>query len=189
MIHKISGKRQSTALKHLSTSHTKITAKKNVAYIFAETSKNSSSKNNQQFIKIKQNAEKVKLQFKSNNSEAYNKQFTLLERMDSIKNSNSTAVGPDEIHYKFLKQLPKETIMYLLKVYNNIWTSNKFPNTWREMAIVAIPKNRKDSTNPDNYHPITLTSCLCMAMECMISNRHMVPRIKQTNHRPLTWIP
>ena len=32
--------------------------------------------------------------------------------------------------------------------------SNKSPDTWRQMTIILIPKNGKDSMNPDNYHPI-----------------------------------
>ena len=55
--------------------------------------KNSSSQNNQQFIKIKSNDENVKLQCKCNNSEAYNKMFILAELMDSINKYHST-VGP-----------------------------------------------------------------------------------------------
>ena len=53
--------------------------------------------------------------------------FTLPELMEFIKKSHSTAVGPDKIHYEFLKQLSKKSMMYLLKIYNNIWMSNKFP--------------------------------------------------------------
>ena len=58
----------------------------------------------------------------------------------------------------------------LPEVYNNIWMSNKFPHTWRQMVVVPIPKNGKDSTNPDNNCPIALTSCLCKTMERMIGN-------------------
>ena len=126
----ISGKQQSTPLQHLSTKYTKITAKKDIANLLAETfSKNSSSQNNPQSLKIKQKAEKVKLLFKSNNLETYNKLFTLPELMNSIKNSLSTAVGSDKIHYEYLNQLSKEFMMYLLKVYNNIWLGNKFLDT------------------------------------------------------------
>ena len=38
------------------------------------------------------------------------------------------------------------------------------------MTVISIPKNRKDSMNPDNYHPIAFTSCLSKTMEHMISN-------------------
>ena len=83
---KISRQQLSTPLKYLSTNYAKITAKKDITNLLAETfSKNLSSQNNQQFIKIKQNAEKVPLQFKSNNPEAYNKLFTLLKLIDYKK--------------------------------------------------------------------------------------------------------
>ena len=34
---------------------------------------------------------------------------------------------------------------------------NKFPVAWKQITIISIPKNGKDRTNPDNYHPIALT--------------------------------
>ena len=86
MICKISRKQRSTPLTYLSTNHSKITAKKDIANLLAEIfSKNSSSPNNSQFLKIKPKAEKVKFHFKFDNLETY-KLFTLPEPMDSIKN-------------------------------------------------------------------------------------------------------
>ena len=37
--------------------------------------------------------------------------------------------------------------------------------------IVPILKPDKDTTNPTNYRPIALTSCVCKVMERMINNR------------------
>ena len=91
--------------------------------------------------------------------------------MDSIKKSNHSAVGPDEVHNEFLKQLPDESVKYLLKLYNNIWVNGTFPETWRQSINVPIPKSGKDTSNPQNYRPITLTSCLCKTMEQMINSR------------------
>ena len=42
----------------------------------------------------------------------------------------------------------------------------------REKAtIIPIPKQGKDHTDPSNYRPIALTSCLCKTLERMINNR------------------
>ena len=68
--------------------------------------------------------------------------------MDSIKKSNHIAVGPDEIHNEFLKQLPDESVKCLLKLYNDIWVNGTFPETWRQSIIVPIPKSGKDTSNP-----------------------------------------
>ncbi|WP_419608713.1 RNA-directed DNA polymerase, partial [Thiolapillus sp.] len=61
----------------------------------------------------------------------------------------------------------------LLTVFNSIWESGIFPPSWREATIVAIPKPGKDSSDPNNYRPIALTSCLCKTMERMVNNRLM----------------
>ena len=36
-----------------------------------------------------------------------------------------------------------------------------------------MPKPGKDSSDPNNYRPIALTSCLCKTMERMVNNRLM----------------
>ena len=173
MIRKIAGKKQSTPLKHLSVTNHKITGKKAIADLLAETfTKNSSSQFITEFYKIKPTLEKKKIKFSSNNSEECNKRFTLTELVDSIKKkSNDSAVGPDEVHNEFLKQLPDESVKCLLKLYNDIWVNGTFPETWRQSIIVPIPKSGKDTSNPRNYRPIALTSCLCKTMERVINSR------------------
>ena len=109
MIRKISRKTQLTALKRLLKNKTEATTKKDkadtLAWIFsANPSLNNS---NPQFFTFKTNAEKQKLNFKSNNSEKYNQPFTPAELKEAIQRSHNTTVSPDEIHYNFLKHLPK----------------------------------------------------------------------------------
>ena len=173
MIRKISGKNPSSPIKHLSKDHVKATNKKNIADLLARTfSKNSSSSNyNRKFQNIKKTAEKKKLNFKSDNFEDYNKPFSLSELADCISKSHNTAVGPDDIHYEFLKQLPPTSLDFLLQVYNEVWVSGKFPTSWKEATIIPIPKPGKDTTDPSNYRPIALTSCLCKTLERMINTR------------------
>ena len=66
-------------IKHLSKNHIKATSKKDIADLLAKTfSKNSSSTNHSKpFQNIKKNAEKSKLNFKSNNLEHYNQPLSL----------------------------------------------------------------------------------------------------------------
>ena len=91
--------------------------------------------------------------------------------MDSIKKSNHSAFGPDEIINEFLKQLPDESVKCLLKLYNNVWVNGTFPDTWTQSIIVPISKSGKDTSNLQNYQPMALTSCLCKTMERMINSR------------------
>ena len=69
------------------------------------------------------------------------------------------------IPYEFLKQLPKISLQYLLQIFNNFWRSGK------QATIIPLPKSVKDTTNPTNYRPIALTSCICKTLEWMINNR------------------
>ena len=111
------------------------------------------------------------LHFGSNNTEHYNLPFTLEELNTSIKRAHSTAVGPDKIHYDFLKHLPVKVLKVLLGLFNNIWKSGQIPASWKEATVIPIPKPGKDHKNPTNYRPIALTSCLCKTMERMVNAR------------------
>ena len=111
MIKKIAGKFHTHAINYFSrNNNNKITNKKDIADKLAITfSKNSSAKNgNEKFAKFKQKAEKLKLNLKSNNTKSYNLPFTIEELKDAIQTSRNIAIGPDKIHYEFLKHLPKK---------------------------------------------------------------------------------
>ena len=123
------------------------------------------------FLTFKNNMEKQKLNFKSNNSEKYNQPFTPIELQKAIKTSHNTAVSPDEIHYEFLKHLLKNSLDYLLTIFNDIWLNDKSPKSWKIATIIPIPKPGRDSSNPANYYLIALTSCFCKTMECMTNKR------------------
>ena len=43
--------------------------------------------------------------------------------------------------------------------------------SWKQAAVIPIPKPGKDNTDPSNYRPIALTSCLCKTLERMINTR------------------
>ena len=97
------------------------TTKKDIADTLAETYLSNSSLNNfnLHLLTFKSNAEKQKLDF--NNSEKYNQPFTPAEQQEAIQTLQNTAVGSDEIHYDFLKHLPKNSLDYLLTIYKDFW--------------------------------------------------------------------
>ena len=172
MIRKISGKTKSLSYTHLNTSReTKATSKEDIANTFGETFlKNSSSRNYlEKFKNVKKHQEKNKINFKSLNNEEYNNHFNLLELKDAIQKSHDTATGPDEIHYQMLKHLPENALSTFLHIFNDIWTTGVFPDSWRLATVIPIPKQGKDHAEPTNYRPIALTSCLCKTLERMIN--------------------
>ena len=52
-----------------------------------------------------------------------------------------------------------------------MWETGKFPESWELATIILIPKPGKDHTEPTNYRPIALTSCLCKTLERMVNAR------------------
>ncbi|GFO46828.1 RNA-directed DNA polymerase from mobile element jockey [Plakobranchus ocellatus] len=134
----------------------------------AETFSENYSKNSQQ---TKQRAEKVHLNFSSDNNEPYNNPLLMSELKNSIVKSNESAAGPDGVYYQFLRHLPESCLHTLLKLFNNIWTTGDIPPSWREASVVPIPKPGKDSSDPSNYRPIALTSCLCKTLKRMVNDR------------------
>ena len=173
MIRKIQGKSASSGVGHLKTQDGDATSKEDIANTLADSfaKKSSSSNYSPKFQKFQKQKEKCKLNFKSNNEEAYNKSFTLKELKTALKKCHDTAVGSDDIHYQFLKHLPNQSLLCLLDVYNRIWETGILPRSWKEAIVVPIPKPGKDSTNPGNYRPIALTSCICKTMERMVNDR------------------
>ena len=181
MVRKISGKGKSS-FGHLDVNDTKITSAKDISNTLADTfSKTSSSSNyNSKFKNIKQQKEKKKLNFQSNNLESYNIPFSILELKESLSKAHDTSAGPDEIHYQLLKHLPSTALTVLLELYNNIWNTGNVPKSWKEATVIPVPKPGKDNTDPNNYRPIALTSCVCKTLERMI-NRRLVWYLESNN--------
>ena len=173
MIGRIKGKGSKSTIKHLKVNGDLLTGKSDIANTLASTiSKNSSSSNYvpafQRYQKVQ---EKQPLNFKSDNGEDYNEHFSISELKTALSKAHDTATGPDDIHYQLLKHLPEPCLEILLHVFNHIWETGDFPSCWHNATIVPIPKPGKDHTDPSNYRPIALTSCVCKTMERMINDR------------------
>ena len=123
------------------------------------------------FLQYKISAEQSLLNFGSTNEEPYNRQITMQELEDAITTNNNTAPGPDSIHNKMLKSIPKESLPQILRFFNCIWNTSCIPREWKSATIVPIAKPDKDHTDPLNYRPISLTSCLSKTLEKIINRR------------------
>ena len=172
MIRRISGKHR-PGVQHLVQNNTKITALKDIANALGQSFSDNSSaaKYAPKFKIFKKLAEKKKLDFSSDNSEDYNRLFSMAELKRALKRSNDSAPGLDSIHYQLLKHLPNTCLAVLLKIFNFVWETNEFPDSWRKASIIPIPKPGKDHKIATNYRPIALTSCLCKTMERMVNER------------------
>jgi hypothetical protein len=70
-----------------------------------------------------------------------------------------------------LTHLSDHSLSLLLNIFNHIWSSGSFSPSWREATVIPIPKPGKDHSDPGNYRPIALTSCLCKTKERMVYER------------------
>ncbi|KAG1677309.1 RNA-directed DNA polymerase from mobile element jockey [Nymphon striatum] len=172
-LRKIRGKGTSDAYKHLNVGGTAITSQLGIANALGQSfCRNSSSDNcTGSFRSYKNRAESQQLDFKTTNTEVYNQVFSLEELRRSLRASKDTSPGPDSIHYQMLKHLPDCSLALILNIFNTIWITGAIPSSWLEATVIPIPKPGKDHTDPLNYRPIALTSCICKTMERMINCR------------------
>ena len=175
IVNKLRGTHSGDAIKHIHLPDGSVSESEvDVANAIAKTlAQNSSSENyNDTFLKHKQKVETEKLNFSSSN-EDYNIPLSLRELKLSISKLSDTAPGPDKIHNQIIGHLPDESLLLLLKFFNDFWQNNTFPDSWRQATVVPIPKPQKDHTNPNNYRPISLTNCFCKLMEKVVNARLM----------------
>ena len=69
-------------------------------------------------------------------------------------------LGPDNITYNMIQHLVPDSLSKLLAMYNEIWTTHTFPQSWHFAHVIPIPKKTGRLTDPSAFRPIAFTSCL-----------------------------
>ena len=173
MIYKIQGRYHPPSVNHLTVGNKSITDVQDIANTlakrFSENSSNTNYENN--FNRHRDIQEKKAIKFNSTCNEPYNIDINHNELTDALAKVHDSSPGPDKIHYEFLKHLPDESLNLLIRLLNEVLRGNSFPRSWSHATVVPIPKPDKDHTNPTNYRPISLTSCLCKIFEKIINKR------------------
>ena len=171
-VRKIKGNRQ-RKINVLKEGDQYYTTHQEIANRLGQTFSNISSAENYQpnFKRVKDQEERKNLNFQSNEEQDYNKKFSLEELEAALQRTKNTVPGPDDVHYRMLREMPLCAKQYLLKIYNKFWNESYFPRQWRDATVVAFPKPDKDHSKAENYRPIALTSCLSKTLERMINTR------------------
>ena len=120
---------------------------------------------------VKGNLNVLSVERKITNLEEYNRPFSLDELRKSLDKAHDTACVPDDIDYQLLKHLPESALQVLLDLRNDIWETGDLPSIWKLANVIPIPKPGKDISEPSNYQPIALTTCVCKTMERRINAR------------------
>ena len=81
------------------------------------------------------------------------------------------AMGPDGIPIEVWRCLGDRAIVWLTKLFNLIFRSNKMPKEWRRSILVPILKNKGDVQSCTNYRGIKLMSHTMKLWERVIGHR------------------
>ena len=113
----------------------------------------------------------------------------VLKALNSLKVNKST--GPDEIPTKLLKMTALLIAAPLTKLFNKILQAGLYPTSWKIATVTAIYKRKGSSSDPSNYRPISLLSCLSKVLEKLVfgkiykhlTDNNILPD-KQSGYRP-----
>ena len=111
------------------------------------------------------------IKFDTDEEIPYNQEFTISEFQHALSTTKETSPGPDEITYLMLKKAHPSFQNLILKIINKIYQTGKLPSQWKNAIIIPIPKPGKDLSEPLNFRPIALTSCICKLNEKMVNFR------------------
>jgi hypothetical protein len=64
--------------------------------------------------------------------------------------------GPNGVHNRALRNLPKRAITFLTKLFNAVLRRQYIPPAWKHAHVVSILKQGKVPTLPSSYIPISL---------------------------------
>jgi len=98
-------------------------------------------------------------------------EFTIDELCLALKQSkNNKAGGPDGTSNEIYKNLPPCGIIYLLAVFNELWSKEMVPQDWLS-SITAMLYKKGSEADPANYRPISLLNSPLKIFTQMIQNR------------------
>lgn len=81
------------------------------------------------------------------------------------------AMGPDDVPIEVWRCLGNIAVVWLTRLFNHIFRSNKMPDEWRESILVPIFKNKEDIQSCSNYRGIKLMSHTMKLWKRVIEHR------------------
>ena len=82
------------------------------------------------------------------------------------------AYGPDGVPPIVLKNCASVLTPCLVKLFRLCLSTSTFPSCWKYAYVQPVPK-KGDRSNPSNYRPIALISCLSKAFETILNRKFL----------------
>ena len=174
-INALKGKNKNKSVSSIKTADNKIIDQKGeIATELGKHFQNISNGQNssEAFKNFRENNEN-NIDFDTDAPRVYNLAIKLTELKNILKTSKDTSPGLDGIPYIMIRQLPEESLKFLLDFYNRIFINHDFPEQWKAAVIIPILKPGKDATKTSSYRPIALISCLSKILEKILNKRLM----------------
>ena len=92
-------------------------------------------------------------------------------RSNVQKLSNGKSNGLDQILNEHIKSTLHILMPVYYKFFNLVFDSGIIPESWTLGSIIPIYKNKGAQSDPENYRPITLVSCLGKLFTSIINSR------------------
>ena len=97
----------------------------------------------------------------------FDSHFDFVEFNIALSDKNiKSSPGMDGINFEIIKKLPAQHKLLLLDIFNNLYLTKNYPQSWKKCFVMFI--NKSDGKN---VRPIALTSCLCKLFETLLKNR------------------
>ena len=178
-INKIKGKHCPRPLPTLKIQGNPVSDPQRVADAFARcyNSVNSKTKRAHPNFHARSKAQRRRLPFNRRgghpDNEYLNAPVALEEMIHQLEQCKDTSPGLDNITVAMLNHLSKDSLSILLESLNNLWNQELLPESWSVEVKLPILKPGKDPLYPENYRPISLTSCICKLFERIVNQRLM----------------
>lgn len=90
-----------------------------------------------------------------------------------IQTNLGKVAGPDDIIPEILRNIGRVAKQTLFKHFNLVWSLH-IPDEWRKAEVISILKKVKNTIEPENFRPISLTSVVSKLYERIVVNRLMI---------------